>query len=405
MTFRRFIATTAAAGLLALPIVSLAESITSGPPDDSFITGYAAAVLERELSIKPDGLKVTDGHVHLWHPPLSPAEKAQVAKSLGSIPGVTNVTVHAAGDTTVPAAKPLSNLEVDRGPAAATTNGIATAGADESGRDNEALIRTDATPLTLYLGVGRTFEPLMADPRWPHFYASYHRYARDESEPDLENVASVGFGETLSLIKQSYASGFRWEAGAQAGLFAIFDLDSDSQDLINADYFVGPYFAARYKDFSLLARVYHQSSHLGDEYVLRPDAVERENTSYETFNLLLSYDLPAGFRVYGGGGYLINTDPNDLEPWTIQYGVEWVSPQTILGTNWVRPVAAFDAQQRELNDWSFGYSIRAGVQLEDPNRFTQRLQIMAEYYDGNSYNGQFYDDDIRYFGIGAHFYF
>ena len=30
-----------------------------------------------------------------------------------------------------------------------------------------------------------------------------------------------------------------WEVGVQAGVFAFFDLDAESTDLVNADYLVG----------------------------------------------------------------------------------------------------------------------------------------------------------------------
>jgi hypothetical protein len=42
----------------------------------------------------------------------------------------------------------------------------------------------------------------------------------------------------------------------------------------------------------------HQSSHLGDEFVLRT-RLERVNLSYEGVDLKLSYDLSYGFRICG----------------------------------------------------------------------------------------------------------
>lgn len=374
-------------------------------PSDSFIAGYAAAVLERELSVKADGLSVVDGHLTLRTTQLSPQDRTQALKVLASVPGVKEVTIN--DEPPASAAKPLTALRVPDANAGSTTTpaSAATATSDAAPDAGETRITTEPEPLTLFLGAGRTFMPLLADLRWPHFFASYNHYERDTGTTDLGNVASVGFGETISLLKQSYTGGFRWEFGVQAGLFAFFDMESESKDLVNADYMVGPYFAARQGNFSLLARVYHQSTHLGDEYLLRSDADPRVNYSFETINLLLSYDLPYGFRIYGGGGYLFDIDPPDLEPWTIQYGFEWISPQTVFGTSWIRPVVAFDAQNRENNDYAFTYSVRAGVQLEDPARFSQRLQIMLEYFDGNNPNGQFYDNHVRYYGFGAHFYF
>lgn len=354
--------------------------------DERFIAGYAAAVLEREFSLKSEGLQVVGTEIRYPERGFGTLEKQQLIKSLSSIPGVTKVTL-------------ITSPEVI---AASETRPVAVA--DAPRQAPEPVYRPSDEPLTFYLDVGRLFEPLVADPRWPHFFASYNYY--DESAADVEHAGSVGFGETIAIVRKSYASNLRIEGGIQAGVFAIFDLNSDSSDLINADYFVGPYTAFRYGDFSTIFRLYHQSSHLGDEYILREDIGnnQRVNLSYEAFDLLLSYELPYGFRVYGGSSYFFDQEPADFKEWAVQYGVEFRSPQTFF-SGAVRPVFAGDFQHREENDWDLDMSLRAGVQFEDPGRFSQRLLLMFEYYDGRSPNGQFYTDRIRYYGLGLHFYF
>ncbi len=354
--------------------------------DERFIAGYAAAVLEREFSLKSEGLVVVGTEVRYPVRGFGTLEKQQLIKSLSSIPGVTKVTL-------------IENAQAIQ---TSSTKPVATA--DQAGDRPTPVNKPSDEPLTFYLDTGRLFEPLLADPRWPHFYASYHYY--DKSGADLQHAGAVGFGETIALLRKSYASNLRWEAGVQAAVFALFDLDSDSKDLINADYFVGPYASFRYGDFSFIGRLYHQSSHLGDEYLLRPDVngAERVNLSYEAVDLILSYELPYGFRVYGGGGYFFDTEPADFDPWSIQYGLEFRSPKTFFGGA-VRPIFAADLQNREVNDWELDYSLRAGVQFEDPGRFSQKMLLMVEYYDGRSPNGQFYDERIRYYGLGLHFYF
>src|SRR5258705_448488 len=74
------------------------------------------------------------------------------------------------------------------------------------------------------------FKPLIADPRWPHFSASYQRYLDDKQ---LKDVAAVSFGETFAFYRGRLGAGW-WEIGLQAGVFALFDLDAPSKDLINA---------------------------------------------------------------------------------------------------------------------------------------------------------------------------
>jgi Protein of unknown function (DUF1207) len=51
------------------------------------------------------------------------------------------------------------------------------------------------------------------------------------------------------------------------------------------------------------------------------------------------------------------------------------------------------------------YSARAGVEFRSAWLAARRLQLVMEYFNGRSPNGQFYDRDIEYFGPGLHFYF
>jgi len=51
-------------------------------------------------------------------------------------------------------------------------------------------------------------------------------------------------------------------------VFAQFNLDTPSFDLLNADYLVGPELTLRHGRWSGRVRFYHQSSHLGDEFLL-----------------------------------------------------------------------------------------------------------------------------------------
>lgn len=375
------------AALAFAALLTAAPLFAQTPPDDKFIAGYATGVLEREFSLKAEGLVVVDGEIRYPERGFGTLERQQLEKSLGAIPGVKRVVfISDKRVVETSATKPVAVAEVP-------------------GQRPEPVKAPNEEPLTLYLSTGRLFEPLVADPRWPHFYASYNYYEKAADE-DIQHVGSVGFGETISIVRKSYPSNLRWEAGIQAGVFAIFDLDSDSKDLINADYFVGPYASMRYGDFSLMGRLYHQSSHLGDEYLLRNnvDGSDRVNLSYEAVDLLLSYELPAGFRVYGGGGYFFDQEPADFKEWSAQYGAEWRSPHTVLGGA-LRPIVAADFQHREENDWDVDISLRGGFQVEDPGRFSQRLMFLFEFYDGRSPNGQFYEDRIRFYGFGMHFYF
>jgi hypothetical protein len=371
------------------------------PPDDRFIAGYAAAVLERELQISAATLRVENGVVTLEGRSLGTIERNKVDQALRAIPGVREVRVT---DRTAPA--------LVAPPAAGAAPVPADAAPGSTPRGDTVAQPSTGVPVDRYpravLGPGRLFEPLIADPRWPHFYASYNYFGGDGTSADLSSVGSVGFGETIAFVRQQVSPNTRIEGGLQAGVFAIFDLDADSKDLINADYFVGPFLSVRTGDFSLITRIHHLSSHLGDEYILRTNLADedRVDLSYEAVDAIASYEFGRAFRVYGGAGYIVhqNESATDLDPWLIQYGVEYRSP-TAYANGLLRPVAAADFQHKEFADFQMDLSLRAGFQIEDPKRFSQRMMLLLEYYNGRSPNGQFFDENQEFFGIGLHFYF
>jgi hypothetical protein len=346
-----------------------APAVAAPTPEDPYLAGYAGAVLEREFKVTRRAVTVDKGVLTLDGALLTGADRAAVVKTLSSLPGVVRVEVRET------AARPPAVVP-DVTPAAVS-----------------------ALP-TGFLPIGHLFQPLLADPRWPHFSAAYRYYLNNR---DLGDVGAVSFGETIPLFRGNAFADSQWEAGIQAGVFALFDMDAPSKDLLNADYFAALFGTWRRGPFSVLGRVFHQSSHLGDELLLRT-RLERVNLTYESVDLKLSYDLPRGFRVYGGGGYLFDQEPENFKPWSVQGGVEFRSPWT-LAAGYIRPVVAVDLQSREENNWNLDVSARGGIQFENVRVLERNLQILVEYFNGNSPDGQFYKRRVEYLGIGAHFHF
>jgi hypothetical protein len=240
------------------------------------------------------------------------------------------------------------------------------------------------------------FEPLLADPHWPHFSAAWQSWHASE----FDSVGAVSFGESFTFHRVPWSERAALDIGFQAGVSAIFDLEQDSLDLVNADYLGGPVLAARHGPFSALLRLLHESSHLGDEYLLRTGAT-RINLSYETADLLLSWQMRDTVRVYVGAGHIVHTD-TPLQRWLGHAGAEWLAAG---GPGSVRPLAAVDVQSREYTDWTVDVSVRAGVQFQDRDAPRGRVQLLLEYYTGSSPHGQFFVDEVEWLGVGLHFYF
>jgi hypothetical protein len=362
--------------LFALAFLCFAPFAALGA-DDAYTTGYVAAVLERQFNISPRSLKVKDGIVTIDAADLPRADRPKIVTALSAIQGVTRVELVQAG------------RQPPTGPAVTVPT---------------ASVPAAEPPAGGILPSGHLFRALIADPRWPHFSVSYRYYT---STPGSKDVAAVTFGETLPLYRDRIGpkgEWGQWETGVQGGVFSIFDLDSQSFDLINTDFFVAGFVGYRLGDLSVLGRVFHQSSHLGDELLLRQTRPNRVNLSYQGLDALFSYDLPLGLRAYGGGGYLFDVDPSNLGRGFVQAGAEFKSPWA-LWEGRLRPVAGIDLQSREENNWHTDVSLRAGFQFENVSVLNRNLQILVEYFKGRSFEGQFFKQPVEYLGIGAHFNF
>ena len=224
---------------------------------------------------------------------------------------------------------------------------------DEHGHGQYRLAVEEISSVEAFPGPS-VFLPLLADPRWPHFSAAYEYHLGDKA---LTHAAAVSFGESFTLVRFHVGAHSDIDLGIHAGVFALFDLGSPSFDLLNADYMVGLPVAYRYEKFSALFRGFHQSSHLGDEYLLRHSIPKRVNLSYEALEFIASYEWPWGIRTYAGAGYIVHDEPN-LKPITTQGGIEWMGledgrlqfiTETIapLSRFKVRPVVAFDLRYHE----------------------------------------------------------
>jgi len=366
-----------AVGPAAVPAPAMAA-----PGADAYIEGYAAAVLEREFRVTAPSLRVQNGVITVSTTDLAGLDRDQVIAALGRVRGTVRVEIvnAAAGVAGAPPGPQAPTMAASTSPAVPP--------------------KVPKERATGFLPGGELlFKPLIADPRWPHFSASYQMYLNDKQ---LKDVAAVSFGETFALYRDRLGAGW-WEVGIQAGVFALFDLDVSSKDLINADYFIGIPASYRYQDFSAMARLFHQSSHLGDQYLLH-NRIDRLNLSYEAVDLKLSYELfDDVVRVYGGGGYIFRRDPSSLKPGSVHYGLEFRSPWPGPAARW-HPIAAVDIKNHEENGWNADLSLRGGIQL-DGVLMTRNFQLLLEYFRGYSPNGQFYKQKIDYIGLGAHFHF
>jgi Protein of unknown function (DUF1207) len=263
------------------------------------------------------------------------------------------------------------------------------------------------------------FRPILADQREPRFYADYRRvHFRSASSALLAegkgqhvSVGMVAFGGEFGIWGLRQARGCD---GLQTSMFGVvlaqFNLDATSADLLNADYLVGPMVTYRKGPWSGRLRFYHQSSHLGDEFLLNfgiAHGVKRQNLSIEVLDLVVSVE-DAWWRVYAGGGVVAFSDHqsnlagNGLAEW----GLELRSPDPVtwVGKSALRPVFGASFANVEPAGWSINGSLEGGVEFAAPDG-GNRVRALAVAQRGALPFSQFFFEKTDNLGIQLQFEF
>jgi hypothetical protein len=252
------------------------------------------------------------------------------------------------------------------------------------------------------------FRPLLADPKQPQFFATWQA-ARARAERTSANIGSVGFGENFGFYtRREGCNG--WQVGLLAGVFSQFNLDAPSSDLINTDFVVGIPVSWRSGNWSTRVRVYHQSSHLGDEFLLGRPGFNRVNLSYEEVEAILSYDYRWA-RIYAGGGYLVHREPASLDRSRVQWGVELRGPtlqspilsQELAGLR-ITPILGADFKTMEELKWIVNTNVVGGIEWSREGS-TRRFRFLVNYYHGFNPYGQFFAQKIETVGAGLYLAF
>jgi len=243
------------------------------------------------------------------------------------------------------------------------------------------------------------FRAPVADPAAPQVFASRLEVKRDAGD---FSAAHIGLGTDFGLVRREGPSADNgWQVSLFGSIDSLFNLDLPGDALVNTDYRVGFPLAWRDGAFSMRARVYHQSSHLGDELILGGNAPRRVDLSFEALDLLVAWEH-SGFRLYGGGGHVFHASTDTYKGDAAQVGFDYVSPPVLFGQ---RITAGLDVKWLEPADWRSGVSGKAGIKLGGPAPERGGVTLLLEAYEGFAPFGQFFVEDFKYHGVTLQFDF
>ncbi|MDH5739112.1 MAG: DUF1207 domain-containing protein [Nitrospira sp.] len=253
------------------------------------------------------------------------------------------------------------------------------------------------------------FRPLLADPKQPQFFANW-RSTRSRTDRTTSNIGSVAIGESFGFYtRREGCNG--WQISLLTGIFAQFDLDEKNAQLVNTDFNVGIPITWRSGNWSARLRYYHQSSHIGDEFLGANPGFKPITFILEEVDAILSYDY-RWLRVYGGGGYLVHREPATFDRGKVQWGFEARAPSMrtrilvpFLDRLVVTPVLSADFKSIQAHEWIIDTNVLGGFEWSRTGSL-RRFRILANYFHGFNPYGLFaINQKIESIGLGAYFMF
>ena len=140
---------------------------------------------------------------------------------------------------------------------------------------------------------------------------------------------------------------------------------------------------------------YHLSSHLGDEFLLKNINFPRLNYARDVIILGRSLYLTDEFRVYAELGYAFYTQVS--KPWEVQFGFDY-APAHATGVCGA-PFVAANVHLREDVNFGGNFVIQGGWAWRG-DASDNLLRTGIHYYNGESSQFSFYDQNEQQIGLG-----
>ena len=222
-----------------------------------------------------------------------------------------------------------------------------------------------------------------------------------------KNNSLATFGDQFPVYRWSNV--WRWKGDLQleleAGVFAIFNHDTGQDTLANSDYYVGIPLSYAVDRWAFRGRIYHISSHLGDEFLLEhkkylKDPKRRLNKSFEAVDFYTSYQLTNAIRLYGGVGTVVHSDSEmRMKPLYANYGFEVRVLRHNFKQLYGQPFLAVDIQNWQENNFEFSSTYALGYEWGKIYGIGRKVRLFFEYHDGFSPDGQFSRERTNWFAI------
>lgn len=243
------------------------------------------------------------------------------------------------------------------------------------------------------------YPPMIADPRQVMYSVAYRAGDRVVGKKAI----CIALGDNFPIYRWSNV--FPWcgdlQIGIEAGIWAPFNFhdvphhDGTCCELFNTDYLLGFPLDYAVDRWAFRLRLYHISSHLGDEFICNRPWIcdERANPSFEALEFLTSCQVTRYLRLYGGPGFILHSDKSfRMDRFYVEYGAEarFLPSRFCFHQLYGTFFLAFDVQNWQVRDWDFDWTIKGGYEISKLAGIGRKMRLFASYHDGFSYEGQFF---------------
>lgn len=203
-------------------------------------------------------------------------------------------------------------------------------------------------------------------------------------------ATAVSFGDQFPLYRWAGFKGGDLQLEVEGGAFAIFDMYKREFPLINADYYGG--FPLTYAKglWSYRLRLYHISSHIGDEFLESHNGFLRKNKSFEALDFSTDYQVCKNLRFYLVLGSVVHSDSEMyMKRGYAQYGFEVRGPRADFKQLFGQPFLSVHAQNWQENHYAQDMTYALGYEWGKIHGVGRKVRAFLEYHNGFSPDGQF----------------
>lgn len=351
-----------------IPVDSLEGS------DDQYFEGYLQALVDMHFYEYKVVVLVKDRNVWLANIPKNEMTAKSIVSFLKDVPGVKRVVV---------------------------INGVPPEEMEEREKYvNRPKIKGVWFPQTTVL-----FQPMLANPRQVMYSIGY----RGQDKVVGRKAVAISLGDDFPIFR--WFDVFRWHGdfqfGIEAGIWSVFNMDPEPNigggtALFNTDFYVGFPFVYAVNKWAWRFRVYHISSHLGDEFLINHPGFDRKNPSFEAIDTFFSYQAWGFLRLYGGPGFIMHSANSfPMKRFYVEYGFEAtflgskIYYHNLYGTFFV----ATYFRNWQLNDMKYDGTYLFGYEWSKLQGVGRKIRIFGEYHNGFSPEGQFMNRRANYWSI------